>query len=197
MPKLDGVSATSLIRKFDPRTPIISMTSNSKPHDILYYFSQGMNDILPKPFTKEGLLGMLEKHLIHLKLSDVIRNYVPRGVGIPPLNDENFSQAIVISSQTFNSQTQPQMMHQDENSQNQEGRVNPLAGMGVSDEQYTMLVHNYAATGGFDTNGELTNPMAFAGFLTSSHDINGSEKRPLDDGADRDQIKRGRFEIVE
>jgi osomolarity two-component system response regulator SKN7 len=26
-----------------------------------------MNDILPKPFTKEGLLQMLEKHLFHLK----------------------------------------------------------------------------------------------------------------------------------
>jgi osomolarity two-component system, response regulator SKN7 len=26
-----------------------------------------MNDVLPKPFTKEGLLSMLEKHLVHLK----------------------------------------------------------------------------------------------------------------------------------
>lgn len=26
-----------------------------------------MNDVLPKPFTKEGLLNMLEKHLAHLK----------------------------------------------------------------------------------------------------------------------------------
>lgn len=28
-----------------------------------------MNDVLPKPFTKEGLLAMLEKHLSHLKKS--------------------------------------------------------------------------------------------------------------------------------
>ena len=55
-----GVSATSLIRQFDPTTPIISMTSNSDPQEILTYFSHGMNDILPKPFTKEGLLGMLD-----------------------------------------------------------------------------------------------------------------------------------------
>ena len=27
----------------------------------------GMNDVLPKPFTKEGLVTMLEKHLGHLK----------------------------------------------------------------------------------------------------------------------------------
>lgn len=60
MPKLDGVSATSLIRQFDHMTPIISMTSNSKPNDVVTYYSSGMNDILPKPFTREGLFTMLE-----------------------------------------------------------------------------------------------------------------------------------------
>jgi osomolarity two-component system response regulator SKN7 len=80
MPKLDGVSATSMIRQFDQMTPIISMTSNSKPADIMRYYAcgeclvefrtvgggvltsldTGMNDILPKPFTKEGLSDMLD-----------------------------------------------------------------------------------------------------------------------------------------
>lgn len=60
MPKLDGVSATNLIRQFDHMTPIISMTSNSKPNEVMTYYHSGMNDILPKPFTKEGLLEMLE-----------------------------------------------------------------------------------------------------------------------------------------
>jgi osomolarity two-component system response regulator SKN7 len=41
MPKLDGVSATNLIRKFDQGTPIISMTSNSKPNEIMTYYSSG------------------------------------------------------------------------------------------------------------------------------------------------------------
>ena len=41
MPNLDGVSATSLIRQFDPMTPIISMTSNSGPNEIMTYFSHG------------------------------------------------------------------------------------------------------------------------------------------------------------
>ena len=37
-----------------------------------------MNDVLPKPFTKEGLLNMLEKHLGHLKK-------IPDGMeGLPP-----------------------------------------------------------------------------------------------------------------
>lgn len=37
----------------------------------------GMNDVLPKPFTKEGLLNMLEKHLGHLKK-------LPEGIEIMP-----------------------------------------------------------------------------------------------------------------
>ena len=84
MPNLDGVSACHLIRQFD-HTPIIAMTSNIRSDDISMYFQHGkqdvdrffqrtqrlnptgMNDVLPKPFTKEGLLNMLEKHLGHLK----------------------------------------------------------------------------------------------------------------------------------
>ena len=60
MPKLDGPSATSLIRQFDLRTPIVSMTSASKPNEIMNYYSHRMNDILPKPFTKECFIEMLE-----------------------------------------------------------------------------------------------------------------------------------------
>lgn len=69
MPKLDGVSATSLIRQFDHMTPIISMTSNSTPSEIIKYYSSGMNDILPKPFTKDGLLQMLEVRSLILTFS--------------------------------------------------------------------------------------------------------------------------------
>ncbi|KAG8987843.1 kinase-regulated stress-responsive transcription factor skn7 [Tulasnella sp. 427] len=78
MPKLDGVSATSLIRQFDHMTPIISMTSNNKPNDVVTYYSSGMNDILPKPFTRESLFTMLEKHLMHLKAITMAR---------PPMED--------------------------------------------------------------------------------------------------------------
>ncbi|KAK9467770.1 HSF-type DNA-binding-domain-containing protein [Lipomyces arxii] len=67
MPNLDGVSASSLIRQFDPLTPIIAMTGNVSSNDVITYYSHGMNDVLAKPFTKENLLEILEKHLIHLK----------------------------------------------------------------------------------------------------------------------------------
>lgn len=66
MPNLDGVSACHLIRQFD-NTPIIAMTSNIRSDDISMYFQHGMNDVLPKPFTKEGLMTMLDKHLGHMK----------------------------------------------------------------------------------------------------------------------------------
>ncbi|KAH8701712.1 putative stress response transcription factor SrrA/Skn7 [Talaromyces proteolyticus] len=66
MPNLDGVSACHLIRQTD-RTPIIAMTSNIRSDDIQLYFQHGMDDVLPKPFTRKSLLDMLEKHLVHLK----------------------------------------------------------------------------------------------------------------------------------
>ncbi|RPA98799.1 hypothetical protein L873DRAFT_1685883 [Choiromyces venosus 120613-1] len=70
MPQLDGVTAASLVRQFDSTTPIIAMTSNIRGDDINTYFNNGMNDVLPKPFTKEGLLNMLEKYLSHLKANE-------------------------------------------------------------------------------------------------------------------------------
>lgn len=67
MPHLDGVSATVCIREIRPHIPIIAMTSNIRADDIDMYFRYGMNDVLPKPFTKEGMLRALEKHLPQFK----------------------------------------------------------------------------------------------------------------------------------
>lgn len=51
-----------------------------------------MNDVLPKPFTKEGLLNMLEKHLGHLKKMtdglDMLPNTASTIHGPPSLKDE-------------------------------------------------------------------------------------------------------------
>lgn len=63
MPNLDGVSATTRIRQFDKLTPIISMTSNPTETDCITYLANGMNDILPKPFNKSSLLGMILRHV--------------------------------------------------------------------------------------------------------------------------------------
>ena len=87
MPNLDGVSATACIREIEPVIPIIAMTSNIRADDIDMYFRYGkvsnkitlctlltaigMNDVLPKPFTKDGMLRAMEKHLAgFLKVKD-------------------------------------------------------------------------------------------------------------------------------
>ncbi|KIJ44352.1 hypothetical protein M422DRAFT_252354 [Sphaerobolus stellatus SS14] len=146
MPKLDGVSATSLIRQFDPMTPIISMTSNSKPNEIMTYYSSGMNDILPKPFTKEGLLDMLEKHLMHLKVIQEMAK-VPRS-----LNDTSYDamvepsssnpDAAAAASSSSSSILAPGSPIPLPPMSSDDARINPLAGLGLSDEQYVSILQN-------------------------------------------------------
>ncbi|KAG1849266.1 HSF-type DNA-binding-domain-containing protein [Suillus subalutaceus] len=160
MPKMDGVSATNLIRQFDHMTPIISMTSNSKPSEIMTYYSSGMNDILPKPFTKEGLLDMLEVCFIPrwrmYELTRLRRN---------TLCTLNLHPALGMSGY------------------DDDGRINPLAGMGLSDERYAAILRDIVTQESF-SGGALGPGM-------------GGEKRELDDGGDGREGKRGRFEIIE
>lgn len=66
MPVFDGVSATACIRIAAPRIPIVAMTSNIRSEDVATYFHWGMNDVLAKPFTKEGMVRILKKHLPYL-----------------------------------------------------------------------------------------------------------------------------------
>jgi osomolarity two-component system response regulator SKN7 len=75
-----GVEATTQIRRFDPNTPIISMTSNTTTQECIKYLSHGMNDILAKPFTKANLLSMLERYCMHLKVMPNFQN-IPRPLG--------------------------------------------------------------------------------------------------------------------
>lgn len=183
MPKLDGVSATSLIRQFDHMTPIISMTSNSKPNEIIKYYSSGMNDILPKPFTKDGLLDMLEKHLMHLKVIQTMSK-VPRSLGIPPLSDSGFDQALTMQASTSVADAAGGFplgpLGEDE------GKINPLAGMGLTDEQYTLILQQIVSGESFMGIGPL-----------DAGDAGGAGKRTLDDAGDPRSAKRSRFEVVE
>ena len=66
MPVFDGVSATACIRIAAPRVPIVAMTSNIRSEDIATYFHWGMNDVLAKPFTKEGMVRILRKLLPYM-----------------------------------------------------------------------------------------------------------------------------------
>ncbi|KAH7325061.1 Two-component response regulator receiver [Stachybotrys elegans] len=66
MPKLDGVSTTLYIRQNYPSVPIIAMTSNIRPEEVNGYFEHGMNGVLAKPFTREGMLKSVKSNMSHL-----------------------------------------------------------------------------------------------------------------------------------
>lgn len=163
MPRLDGLSATTMIRQFDHRTPIISMTGNSSPGDIVQYFSHGMNDVLSKPFTQDGLVTILEKHLLHLRGVWDLRT-VPRSPGLPPMSDSHLQEAVAFGSTRDSSLLV----------------INPLASMGVSDDDYSIMIQNMFRD----------DPSA---------QPSTSVKRTWDDGTlgDGRGAKRSRFETVE
>lgn len=205
MPKMDGVSATNLIRQFDHMTPIISMTSNSKPSEIMTYYSSGMNDILPKPFTKEGLLDMLEKHLMHLKVIQQLSK-VPRSLGVPPLSDPSFGEALAVGASQLQRHASSSNLGSSSNSSSlhpmlgmsgydDDGRINPLAGMGLSDERYAAILRDIVTQESFSGVGV---PEGFSfGLAGALGPGMGGEKRGLDDEGDGREGKRGRFEIIE
>jgi signal transduction histidine kinase/CheY-like chemotaxis protein/HPt (histidine-containing phosphotransfer) domain-containing protein len=67
MPKMDGVTATKLIRKLpipNSQVPIIAMTANVFEEDIKHYLASGMNDYISKPFEIKVLIQKISK-LLH------------------------------------------------------------------------------------------------------------------------------------
>lgn len=85
-----------------------------------------MTDILAKPFTKHGLFGILDKHLIHLKAIQ-LSGEVPRFIGVPPLSDQGVVDAVVNGAAQWTL------------TDGSDWR-NPLVGMGWSDETYQMVL---------------------------------------------------------
>ena len=63
MPEMDGLDATRAIRKFEDQKkrniPIIALTASVHRADIDKCLASGMNDFVPKPFTREELLGSI------------------------------------------------------------------------------------------------------------------------------------------
>ncbi|GEQ67535.1 hypothetical protein JCM33374_g1200 [Metschnikowia sp. JCM 33374] len=83
MPNLDGATATSIIRSFDTKTPIIAMTGNIQDNDLVTYLQNGMSDILAKPFTKDDLYSILSKYLLGPKSEFLDSPPVPEFPNIP------------------------------------------------------------------------------------------------------------------
>ncbi len=67
MRHVNGTTAAIAIRKMEkkigvPRTPIISVTGNSAPHDIAHYFGCGIDGILTKPVNMAKLVSDLKRY---------------------------------------------------------------------------------------------------------------------------------------
>lgn len=221
-----------------------------------------MNDILPKPFTKDGLFDMLEvssrltlflcrlylrtldqKHLMHLKVIQTMSR-IPRSVGVPPLSDESFDQALALQASTIAS-TMSSSSTLDPNSSNSQastsastssntpssstltsaptpnfsfplslgdddGKINPLAGMGLTDEQYSMILQNLVSGENFMGIGSSLDAMSMGAMGVGMSMMGGMAmgmggvpaygeglKRGLDDMSDGRDGKRGRFEVIE
>lgn len=68
MPKKDGFSLGEQIRKTDPYTPIIFLTSKSQTEDVVKGFGIGANDYIRKPFSMEELIVRIKSQLDRLRV---------------------------------------------------------------------------------------------------------------------------------
>jgi len=68
MPKKDGFSLGEQIRKTDPYTPIIFLTSKSQTEDVVKGFGIGANDYVRKPFSMEELIVRIKSQLDRLRV---------------------------------------------------------------------------------------------------------------------------------
>jgi DNA-binding response OmpR family regulator len=68
MPKKDGFSLAEQIRKTDPYTPIIFLTSKSQTEDVVKGFGLGANDYVRKPFSMEELIVRIKAQLDRLRV---------------------------------------------------------------------------------------------------------------------------------
>lgn len=62
MPQMDGITATTEIRKFNPSIPIIALTAHAFATDRTNAMEAGCNDYLVKPIKKKILIETLKKY---------------------------------------------------------------------------------------------------------------------------------------
>lgn len=63
MPKMDGYSATKLIREAGIKTPIIAQSAFIMDEDKDKIIEAGCNDFIEKPFDKEVLLAKIDSYI--------------------------------------------------------------------------------------------------------------------------------------
>lgn len=79
MPKKDGFSLAAEIRKTDPHTPIIFLTSKSQTEDVVKGFGVGANDYIRKPFSMEELIVRIKSHLDKIRVRQSQSDWITLG----------------------------------------------------------------------------------------------------------------------
>lgn len=79
MPKMDGFTLAAEIRKTDPYTPIIFLTSKSQTEDVIKGFGLGANDYVRKPFSMEELIVRIKAHLDRLRTRQMQSDWIGLG----------------------------------------------------------------------------------------------------------------------
>jgi osomolarity two-component system response regulator SKN7 len=134
---------------------------------------------------------------MHLKVIQQMSR-VPRSVGIPPLSDSSFEQAftsqaaLATASGSGSSSNDNSLMLNPASPFNfglgeDDGRINPLAGMGLTDEQYNMILQNLVSGESF---------VSGIGMDADNSPVI-RHKRTLEDSNDGRDGKRSRFEVIE
>ncbi len=92
MPKMDGVTATSEIRKLNIPSlpPIVAMTAYSMQDDKERFLSNGMDDYISKPITSEALLGKVHYWSQDLQIEETnISDKLPAPTSYMKTDNEN------------------------------------------------------------------------------------------------------------
>ncbi|WP_026955669.1 response regulator transcription factor [Algoriphagus vanfongensis] len=79
MPKKDGFGLATEIRKIDPYTPIIFLTSKSQTEDVVKGFGLGANDYVRKPFSMEELIVRIKAQLDRLRVRQSQSDWIALG----------------------------------------------------------------------------------------------------------------------
>lgn len=135
-----------------------------------------------------------QKHLMHLKAiqQQQLNSKIARSIGIPPMSDPSFENAMTIQAQAQASTDLNQALGM---SMDDDGKINPFAGMGLTDEQYNHILQRIVG-------GESFSEVTAGGVSGTVIGMSGASvmgKRGLGEVVEAvdDRNKRGRFEVVE
>jgi signal transduction histidine kinase/ActR/RegA family two-component response regulator len=64
MPRMSGIDATMKLRELGFNKPIVAVTANATLQDRSKCIAAGMDDVLPKPFSKKQILDILDRYCI-------------------------------------------------------------------------------------------------------------------------------------